>query len=80
MPRAPRPRRFECPVVSETVEIRLTRQRSLSRPDRYFVQCDQLDCQYVELNAPPCPLRVEIFREEIAAAEAEREARRESLR
>jgi hypothetical protein len=42
----------------------------------YFVQCDQADCQYVEANRPPCPLDVGMFREEIAAAEAAREARR----
>ena len=52
-------------MVSETVMIRLT------RPPH------QLECQYVETNAPPCPLHVEMFAEEIRAAEAMRAARRE---
>ncbi len=55
-------------MVSETVMIRLTRPPHLTRPSGYFVQCNQLECQYVETNAPPCPLR---------AAEAMRAARRE---
>jgi hypothetical protein len=75
--RATRPREFWCPVVSETVMIRLTRPPHLTRPSGYFVQCNQLECQYVETNAPPCPLHVEMFAEEIRAAEAMRAARRE---
>ena len=47
------------------------------QPGDYFVQCNQADCQYVEANAPPCPLHVGMFGEEIRAAAAAREARRE---
>ena len=47
------------------------------QPGDYFVQCNQADCQYVEANAPPCPLHVGMFAEEIRAAAAAREARRE---
>jgi hypothetical protein len=47
------------------------------RPGDYFVQCNQADCQYVEANAPPCPLHVGMYTEEIRSAEAAREARRE---
>jgi len=75
--RATRPREFQCAVVSETVMIRLTRPPHLTRPSGYFVQCNQLECQYVETNAPPCPLHVGMFAEEIRAAEAMRAARRE---
>ena len=75
--RATRPREFWCPVVSEAVLIRLTRPAGLTRPSGYFVQCNQLECQYVEQNAPPCPLHVDMFAEEIKAAEAQRAARRE---
>jgi hypothetical protein len=75
--RAARPREFWCPVVSERVLIRLTRPSGLTRPTGYFVQCNQVECQYVELNAPPCPLHVDMFAEEIKAAEALRAARRE---
>jgi hypothetical protein len=71
-----RAREFWCPVVSEAVLIRLTRPAGLGRPAGYFVQCNQADCQYVEANAPPCPLHVGMFSAEIQAAAAAREARR----
>jgi hypothetical protein len=72
-----RSREFWCPVVSERVLIRLTRLTRLTRPGDHFVQCNQADCQYVETNALPCPLHVGMFAEEIRAAAAAREARRE---
>jgi hypothetical protein len=71
-----RSREFWCPVVSEPVLIRLTRPSGMMRPAGYFVQCNQVDCQYVDANAPPCPLHVSMFAEEIRAAEAVRDARR----
>jgi hypothetical protein len=77
--RSARAREFWCPVVSEPVLIRLTRPASLMRPSGYFVQCNQMECQYVEVNAPPCPLHVDMFAEQIRAAEALRAARREGL-
>lgn len=72
-----RPREFWCPVVSEPVLIRLTRLTRLMGPGEHFVQCNQDECQYVETNAPPCPLHVGMFAEEIRAAAAARDARRE---
>ena len=63
--------------MSEPVLIRLTRQGGLMRPGDRFVQCDQTDCQYVEANAPPCPLHVDMFAEEIRAAAVVRDARHE---
>jgi hypothetical protein len=74
--RGTRPREFWCPVVSERVLIRLTRPTGLRPATGYFVQCNQADCQYVEANEPPCPLHVDMFAEEIKAAEAPRAARR----
>ena len=71
------PREFWCPVVSETVIIRLRRPSGLSRQPGYFVQCNQVDCQYVEENKPPCPLNAAMFADEIAAVEAARVVRRE---
>ncbi len=70
-----RTREFSCGVVSETVRIRLRRTGGFGRPQGYFVQCDQLDCQYVEENKPPCPLHVAMFADEIKAAEEARRAR-----
>jgi chaperonin GroES len=69
---------FWCPMVSESVRIRLRRVDALGRRRGYFVQCDQGECQYVDENRPPCPLHVGMFAQEIAAAEAARGSRHES--
>ena len=73
-----RPREFWCPVVSETVLIRLRRPGGFGRPQGYFVQCNQTECQYVEENKPPCPLHIGMFTDEIRAAEEAR-TRREAF-
>ena len=76
--RFPRARDFWCPTVSEPVLIRLARPRGLTRVTLdYFVQCDQADCQYVDTNALPCPLRVDMFRDDIARMEMARAALQE---
>lgn len=67
-----RPRDFWCPVVTESVVIRLRRRVRMSEPPGDFVQCNQADCQYVEANQPPCPLSPAMFHGEIRAAEAAR--------
>jgi hypothetical protein len=72
-----RGREFWCSVVSEMVTIRLKRPGGFGRPQSYFVQCDQTDCQYVEENKPPCPLHVGMFADEIRAAEEARATRRD---
>lgn len=58
---------YFCTVVSEAVAIALKNKPSLSRELKsdLFVQCNQHECQYVDLNQPPCPLRLELFDEEI---------------
>ena len=58
---------YFCTVVSEDVEIALKNRPSFSRESKtnLFVQCNQLECQYVELNQFPCPLRLDLFAEEI---------------
>jgi len=56
---------FLCTVVSEHVEIALKRKPSLSGPNELFVHCNQLECQYVDLNQSPCPLHLDLFAEEI---------------
>jgi hypothetical protein len=73
-----RPREFWCPVVSETVVIRLKRPGTLGAGSAYFVQCNEAECQYVEENKPPCPLHLGMFDREIEAVEAERAARRDA--
>ena len=65
---------FFCTVVSEDVKIALKVKPSFSRkPIReLFVQCDQLECQYVDRNQFPCPLRLDLFAEEIEKREERR--------
>lgn len=60
-------RPFDCDVVNEVVRIRLTTRRvgGFSGEDRPFMQCDQLECQYVDENKPPCPLNLKMFPDEI---------------
>jgi hypothetical protein len=72
-----RGKEFQCSVVSETVVIRLKRPGGFGRPQGYFVQCNQSDCQYVDENKPPCPLHVGMFADEIRTAEEARARRDE---
>ena len=69
---------YFCTVVSENVEIALKNKASLSREfeSHLFVQCNQVDCQYVDLNESPCPLRLELFAEEIENREKKSRDRR----
>jgi len=71
-------KKYYCTVVSEDVEIALKSKpsRGLESKNESFVQCNQLECQYVDLNQPPCPLRLELFDEEIGKREEERRDRR----
>jgi hypothetical protein len=71
-------REFWCPVVSESVSIRLKRLGGFGASSGYFVQCNQVDCQYVEQNKPPCPLHPGMFTDEIRVADDARAARRGS--
>jgi hypothetical protein len=58
---------YFCSVVSEDVKIALRNKPSSIRKSKneLFVQCNQLECQYVDLNQSPCPLRLDLFAEEI---------------
>ena len=72
---------FFCTVVSEDVEIGLKNKSSLGfeSKNEVFVHCNQLECQYVDLNESPCPLRLDIFSEEIEKREKKRRDRRSGL-
>ena len=69
---------YFCTVVSEDVEITLKNKPSISRKSKneLFVQCNQPECQYVDLNQYPCPLRLDLFAEEIEKREEKRRERR----
>lgn len=65
-----RPKDYFCSVVSEDVEIALINKAPFSRElkNELFVQCNQRDCQYVDLNQLPCPLSLDLFDEEIKSS------------
>ena len=58
---------YFCTVVSEDVKITLKNKPShgLRSKNELFVFCDQLECQYIDFNQFPCPLRLDLFAEEI---------------
>jgi len=58
---------YFCTAVSEAVQITLKNKPSFSGESKteLFVQCNQVECQYVDLNQSPCPLRLDLFAEEI---------------
>ena len=61
---------YFCAVVSENVKITLKNKTSLfGKSKNLFVQCNQLECQYVDLNQSPRPLRIDLFAEEIEKLE-----------
>ncbi len=65
---------FDCGVVSETVSIALRRRNSLHGPGAHYVHCSERECQYVDTNAPPCPLTLDLFAAEIQERAAQRSA------
>ncbi len=69
---------YFCALVSEEVEIALKNKPSLgmSSESELFVQCNQSECQYVDLNQSPCPLHLGLFAEEIERREKKRRDRR----
>jgi len=73
-----RGKNYFCTVVSEDVEIVLKNKPSLNfkSKNELFVQCNQIECQYVDLNQSPCPLRLDLFAEEIETREEKRRDRR----
>jgi len=56
-----RSRPFACAIAGKTVTIALRRGGGLAEPSNVYVRCAERDCQHVDVNTPPCPLRVEMF-------------------
>ena len=69
---------YFCTVVSEDVKIALKNKpaHGLKSKNELFVQCNQSECQYVDLNQYPCPLRLNMFAEEIERREEKRRDKR----
>jgi hypothetical protein len=65
---------YFCGIVSEDVKISLRNKPSIGlKPNNeLFVQCNQLECQYVDVNQSPCPLDLDLFGEEIEKQEKKR--------
>ena len=71
--------KYFCAVVSEDVEIALKSKFFFNGGNSkvvQLVQCNQLECQYVDHNQSPCPLRLDLFTEEIEKQEEERRDKR----
>jgi hypothetical protein len=56
-----RSRPFHCVIAGKSVGIALRHGGGLQEPANVYVRCDERDCQYVDLNVPPCPLRIDMF-------------------
>ena len=56
-----RSRPFHCEIAGKPVGIALRHGGGLQEPANVYVRCDERDCQYVDLNVPPCPLRIDMF-------------------
>jgi hypothetical protein len=69
---------YFCTVISEDVVIALRNKPSFGiKPNtELFVKCNQSECQYVDLNQSPCPLRLDLFAEEIEKREEKRRDKR----
>jgi len=61
---------YFCTVVSECLEITLKYKASSGYKSKNepFVQCNQPECQYFDLNQIPCPLCLDLFSEYIKKA------------
>jgi hypothetical protein len=50
-----------CGIAQKTVSISLRPGGGFREPEGVHVRCSERDCQYADLNQPPCPLRTEMF-------------------
>jgi hypothetical protein len=54
-------RAVQCPIAEKTVSISLRQGGGLGEPAGVYVRCEERECQHVDLNQAPCPLRVDMF-------------------
>jgi hypothetical protein len=50
---------FHCSVISENVSIALRRRSSFRGDGKLYVQCSEVDCQWIDANEPP--VRVDLY-------------------
>ncbi len=60
-----------CEVISQQIEATL-RRRVFGEAGSLFVQCSERDCQYFDVNEPPCPLTVDLYAAELQELSARR--------
>jgi CheY-like chemotaxis protein len=59
------PGRFiPCPIAGTTIFASWRRGGKYLEPSRAYIRCSERDCQYVDLNTPPCPLSVEMVQDD----------------
>src|SRR5262249_20527066 len=63
---------FYCTVISENVSIALRRRSNFRGDGKLFVQCSEVDCQWVDANEPRSPLPRELSAAEVRAGEPRR--------
>ena len=69
---------YFCTLVSEDVEIALKSKFFFNGGNSkvvQLVQCNQLECQYVDLNQLPCPLTLDLFATELERRKGNRRDR-----
>ena len=60
-----RPGRFvACPISGTTIFASWRRGGKYLEPSHAYIRCSERDCQYVDLNTPPCPLSVEMVQDD----------------
>jgi hypothetical protein len=52
---------IQCSIAGTTVTVSLRKGGGFREPAVQYVRCDDRDCQHVDLNEPPCPLRRDMF-------------------
>jgi CheY-like chemotaxis protein len=52
---------IHCAIAEKSVTVAVRAGGGFREPDGVYVRCSERDCQYVDLNRPPCPLRPNMF-------------------
>lgn len=52
-----------CGIADALVVVSRRNGSGLQEPIEPYVRCEERDCQYVDVNEPPCPLRLDMFRD-----------------
>ena len=55
------PNTCHCQIAAKSVTYQVRSGQALGEPRRPYVRCSERDCQYVDVNEPPCPLDVTLF-------------------